>query len=68
MLAPGGVRVVGSSLLGFLTANALSSAEAAISVFALRLTTAGLTIASMAGYSESVMPPPARMVFVLVNS
>ena len=44
-LAPGGVRIVGNSLLTFLGANGLSAAEAALTVLVVRIVTAGLTVA-----------------------
>src|SRR5262249_27044441 len=43
--APGGVRIVGNSLLAFLGANGLSPAEAALTVLVVRIVTVGLTVA-----------------------
>lgn len=42
MLAPGGVRVVGASLIASLTATGLPEPDAAVTVLAVRLVTAGL--------------------------
>jgi 2-polyprenyl-3-methyl-5-hydroxy-6-metoxy-1,4-benzoquinol methylase/uncharacterized membrane protein YbhN (UPF0104 family) len=44
-LAPGGVRIVGNALLAFLGASGLTAAEAALTVFVVRIVTAGLTVA-----------------------
>src|SRR5262249_53015971 len=42
LLAPGGVRVVGTTLIADLTAHGLSEPDAALIVLAIRLVTAGL--------------------------
>src|SRR5579864_861346 len=42
LLAPGGVRVVGGSLLAYLAESGLSRGDAAMTVLAVRLVTAGL--------------------------
>jgi len=42
MLAPGGIRVVGTSILTFLTATGIADSDAAVAVLATRIVTAGL--------------------------
>jgi 2-polyprenyl-3-methyl-5-hydroxy-6-metoxy-1,4-benzoquinol methylase len=42
MLAPGGIRVVGTSILTFLTATGVADSDAAVAVLATRIVTAGL--------------------------
>ncbi len=42
MLAPGGIRVVGTSVLAFLSGSGVSESDAAIAVLATRIVTAGL--------------------------
>jgi ubiquinone/menaquinone biosynthesis C-methylase UbiE/uncharacterized membrane protein YbhN (UPF0104 family) len=41
-LAPGGIRVVGTSILTFLTATGVADSDAAVAVLATRIATAGL--------------------------
>ncbi len=42
MLAPGGIRIVGTSVLAFLTESGVAESDAAIAVLATRIVTAGL--------------------------
>jgi ubiquinone/menaquinone biosynthesis C-methylase UbiE/uncharacterized membrane protein YbhN (UPF0104 family) len=45
LLAPGGIRVVGSALITYLTGSGLTEPQAALTVLALRLITAGFAVA-----------------------
>jgi len=45
LLAPGGIRVVGTALITYLTGSGLTEPQAALTVLALRLVTAGFAMA-----------------------
>jgi 2-polyprenyl-3-methyl-5-hydroxy-6-metoxy-1,4-benzoquinol methylase/uncharacterized membrane protein YbhN (UPF0104 family) len=62
LLAPGGVRVVGGSLLAYLAESGLSRADAAMTVLAVRLVTAGLAtiLGAIFVWAHLRAPAPAR--------